>query len=350
MKFKNIWLLLLMSVFAFQACEDDKDPKYNGQATSAQILNTLQEQYTFKKEIAEETFEVFRFAEADFGYPASITYTLEADIAGEEFKQPVEVATSIGVDSMLVTVAQINKAVNTLRKEYKLNNEFEKVELRIKANISTFVEAVYSTIVSTEVNVYEDLPENIYMIGKAFGDWNWKNPGVVNMTPVNDEAGRFWAIRYIKAGSPFKWNKIEDWDGGDFNSLTVNSGFSVVDGNATVDKDGLYMIYIDMASAKQEIRIEPATIYGIGDIFGGWDSAKYPFEIKDSVAVITAPNAGNLRMYAGLTNGSDWWRREFNVFSGVIKYRGNGGDQDPVSVTAGQVVTLDFNAGTGTIK
>jgi len=56
-------------------------------------------------------------------------------------------------------------------------------------------------------------------------------------------------------------------------------------------------------------------------------------------------------MYAGSSIATtDWWTREFNIIDGKIEYRGNGGDQAAVPVTAGKVVTLDFNAGTGTIE
>ena len=68
----------------------------------------------------------------------------------------------------------------------------------------------------------------------------------------------------------------------------------------------------------------------------------------------TATNAANLRMYAVSTFAAatgNWWHREFNIYDGKIVYRGTAGsDPDAVPVTAGQTITLDFNAGTGTIK
>jgi hypothetical protein len=64
---------------------------------------------------------------------------------------------------------------------------------------------------------------------------------------------------------------------------------------------------------------------------------------------------GNLRIYVAAPEGitgdpAAWWRREFNIFDGKIEYRGAGGDQTAVPVTANQTVTLDFNAGTGSIQ
>lgn len=50
------------------------------------------------------------------------------------------------------------------------------------------------------------------------------------------------------------------------------------------------------------------------------------------------------------TPKSDWWQMEFMVLDGKIEYRGKGDDQARLEATAGQVVTLDFNAGTGTIE
>lgn len=51
--------------------------------------------------------------------------------------------------------------------------------------------------------------------------------------------------------------------------------------------------------------------------------------------------------------GVDAWKSEFSVFEGKIVYRGIGGDfkaENAVSLTAGQAVTFDFNAGTATIQ
>jgi hypothetical protein len=52
---------------------------------------------------------------------------------------------------------------------------------------------------------------------------------------------------------------------------------------------------------------------------------------------------------AGVT-AADWWQMEFNIYDGKIVYRAGGDDQEAVAVSAGQTVTLDFNAGTGSIN
>ncbi|MBQ3440204.1 MAG: hypothetical protein IJG35_09520 [Bacteroidales bacterium] len=96
-----------------------------------------------------------------------------------------------------------------------------------------------------------------------------------------------------------------------------------------------------------------AKVYGIGDCFGGWSEAMSGalFAEENGTLTVTVPADGELRMYAASSIAtSDWWTREFIILDGKIAYRGNGGDQTRVPVTAGQKVTLNFNAGTGTIE
>jgi hypothetical protein len=56
-----------------------------------------------------------------------------------------------------------------------------------------------------------------------------------------------------------------------------------------------------------------------------------------------------LRICVALPN-IDWWNSEFIVLDGKIVYRGRGGDQERVNVTAGGKVTLNFETGTGIIE
>ncbi len=56
-----------------------------------------------------------------------------------------------------------------------------------------------------------------------------------------------------------------------------------------------------------------------------------------------------LRVYVKI-DSYDWWRSEFIVSGGKIVYRGNGGDQDRVTVSVGQKLYLNFTDETGRIE
>ena len=102
--------------------------------------------------------------------------------------------------------------------------------------------------------------------------------------------------------------------------------------------------------------MEPAAVYGMGDCFGGWDAAKEENKFVAEGTTLVSPAFvadGEVRMYTAapsVITGVDWWQMEFIVFDGIIAYRGAGGDQARVAATAGQKVTLDFNAGIGSIN
>ena len=194
------------------------------------------------------------------------------------------------------------------------------------------------------------LPEHMYMVGAAFGNWDWSSDGIVELTPVNGKAGQFWTIRYIEAESPFKFCPVREWSG-DFTGLGEDSGYTVNGGNCIVAESGVYMIYVDTDNKK--LAVERAQVYGIGDCFGGWNEgmADALFTEAEGKLTGTVKTDGELRLYAASAAAtSDWWTREFIILDGKIAYRGNGGDQERVSVKAGAKVTLDFNAGTGVIE
>lgn len=195
-----------------------------------------------------------------------------------------------------------------------------------------------------------DLPTNMYMIGQDFGNWNWEDAGIVEFVPVHSHPGMFWATRYIaNPANGFKFCAQKAWNG-DFTGLGNDTGYTVSEGNCFVADAGLYTILIDLKASA--VTIAPAEIYGMGDAFGNWDEGSNAFSInEDGTASITTTAAGNLRMYTKIAgNEGNWWQSEYNIYDGVIMYRAEGGDQEAVAVNAGQNITLDFNAGTGSIQ
>lgn len=335
---------------ALTSCDKDDDQVvYNSENAKSGTLNAIKDTYELKSENAAKTMETFRWSLSDFDYAASVTYTVQLDIAGKNFENAQDLLAVISSDTSTVTVEAVNKAMLELQKIYEFPDDtWQDVELRLQSSISKAADPLYSNVITSNIKPYLALPKNMYMIGQDFGEWNWNSTGVVEMVPVHSVEGAFWCINYFSAANGFKWSPLKDWDKS-FSSLNKNVGFTVQDGNAVLAADGLYMVYIDMR--KGEITIEPAKIYGIGDAFGGWDADVHPFTVNGKTASIITAVAGNLRMYTKPSvSASDWWTREFNIIEGKITYRGAGEELAAVSVAAGKTVTLDFKAGTGTIE
>jgi len=207
-------------------------------------------------------------------------------------------------------------------------------------------------------------PEAMYVTGDATA-YGWSTPGdsanaimhkCAGGTPTE---GLFWKICHLEANKGFKL-AAAGWGDPNLGYAEVTefdpSGVAVTDngGNMQIAASGMYMIVLDLRNDAKKVSIQEAAVYGIGDAFGGWDAgiATNKFTVNNTDKTIVSPALpadGNIRMYAAHSWIPDWWNAEFNVFSGVIEYRNDGGDQVAVPGTAGQVITLHFDSNTGTI-
>lgn len=289
---------------------------------------------------------IIRFRILSGGWDA---YSVYAWGDGEVYGEWPGTELEAGEEGWYTIIVPENRPINLILNDNGEGQQFDFLQDPTES-LCYDIEIDSENTVWTEVECPEGLDGGLemYMIGEAFGGWDWNSEEVAVMTPVNGHEGHFWAIRYIEAGKGFKWNTKREWDG-DFHSLDEIIGYTVTDGNAFVEEDGIYMVYVNMEEGK--ISVEPARVYGMGDCFGGWDIETYSFETEGETMVNTTTGEGELRIYAESEHfpvGGDWWRMEFVPIDGVIEYRGNGGDQDRVVVEAGKKIILDFNAGTGT--
>ena len=297
--------------------------------------------------------DIISWTALDFGgqTPTKVTYTVEMALKGTNFANAQTLGDPTTDLSLTVNGDAYLAALKALDSSIGLDHATD-VDMRVTAAVQGLGNTFTSNVASFNMTIQTppQFPEELFMVGQDFGGWDWSSSGIVDMVPVNGVAGSFWCIKYFHAGNGFKWNSVKAW-GGDFPNLDTSNGFTVSSGNAVVDADGLYMVYIDMSASA--ITIEPAKIYGMGDCFGGWTTGTYPFTVNsDGKASITTTATGQVRMYAGTSASAapDWWRMEFIILDGKIVYRGNGGDQERVTVNAGQTVTLDFTNDTGSIQ
>lgn len=218
-----------------------------------------------------------------------------------------------------------------------------------------------------------ELPASMYIIGSPF-DWNWDN--AASFTPVHGFAGTeaspgstqsmYWSMQYFNVDDEVKFNFNKDWDGNDFGFSAVSdeaiafADLSDSGGNIKVGKAGWYIVTVTTTFNEDETGLEHSVdflapnVYLIGNTIGSWETVEEGLftipETADGEFVSPAFVASDaLRMHIKL-EGIDWWKTEFNIFEGKIVYRGNGGDQEQVSVAEGQKAYLNFSDGTGEIK
>lgn len=216
-----------------------------------------------------------------------------------------------------------------------------------------------------ELEPAPEYPETMYIVGAATA-FGWHTPGddanalmhKIAGGPSND--GIYWRILHLEANEGFKiagagwtepnldYGKVDEWDAEGVEVIAAGNDW-------TVANSGMYIAVLSLQDNTVKVSIRPALVYGIGDAFGGWTEGEETnkFTVDNAAKTVVSPALpanGNIRMYADHPWIPAWWQAEFNVFEGVIEYRGAGDDQAAVPGTAGQVITLNFDDNTGTIQ
>lgn len=219
-----------------------------------------------------------------------------------------------------------------------------------------------------EAEPLPEYPEELYMIGGALNledsdgndtpdGWQWELTNVP-MVPVHSHPNAFWRIVWLEASEGIKFAPGREWVG-DFGAADDTQpipGDHLIGGSnvPAPAEAGYYMVWIDLE--RDSISITTPEVYLIGDAVGSWDAAvaENMFTVDNPNEVLTITKdlaAADLRMHAWHKWHYDWWQHEFNIFEGVIEYRGTGGDQAAVPVTGGSTtIELDFKEGTGSIQ
>jgi len=220
-------------------------------------------------------------------------------------------------------------------------------------NFETGFTSAFSKTGTVEPLAY---PEELYMIGDGVGTWDFALT-ILPMVPVHSHPELFWKIVWMNETGGFKFSPVLAFNG-DFGKTGTATNGVYAKGTENVPVPGTagyYMVVVDFEN--ETIEVADPKVYGIGDAFGGWDAAQAAnlFTVdnaNEEISITKTLAAGNLRMHvAASTLVCEWWQAEFNVLSGVLEFRGTGGDQTAVPVTAGShTIKLNFKDLTGTIE
>ncbi len=200
----------------------------------------------------------------------------------------------------------------------------------------------------------EAAPTELYMTGSEYGWSDWRQ-----LVPIYGTDDQFWTVVYLAEGEQFKFAPQAGW-GNDFGytGTTVKdvagAGItSSADGNLVAGKAGWYLLHVTNGTDRVFEVLEP-NVYLIGDAAGEWNiDASHKFTVPatkdgDFVSPAFAKDA-ELRMCVSI-DPDGWWKTEFIVANGKIDYRGKGGDQARLNVSAGQKAYLNFTTGAAEVK
>ncbi len=378
MKKISIFTFLFAGLLSFSACDSDRDSNPVLQDPTTFVLNTPAYVNTTYDLTNSKSVEL-TCSQPDFGYTAPTIYSVEVSLT-EDFAESIKLDTKYTTAKMAVDASEMALAVTNMAvAQGKVEADFPittSLYVRAIAELASATETI-SSITSNMINlpsVRTDfalppvvLPTKLYLIGD-FCSWDWGKSS--EMIACHDgTTGTFWRLIYLPEGG-IKFNTATAWDNNEIGYAgckvvdNYSAGVSDSGGNIGVAKAGWYLIVIRSAVNGRNIDYtvefnEPA-VWLIGGVLKegadwtecaeGWKFTVPATADADFVSPAFAADAPEGPRAYVKVDGFDWWKAEFMVFDGKLKYRAAGSDLDRVTSKAGQKMYINFTKGTGKIE
>lgn len=363
-KIKSLLSIIAILLVAVSCEEETYDPVINyGDGPVLTSSETGGETFLLTEEDADNELFSFSWTEADFGFPAAITYSLEIDDAGNGFSGASDIVSSSDMNYSM-TVGELNSLLTTL--EYPTGTETS-LEIRVKASVSEYADALYSEAFNFNVITYSVKLPPIYLLGDAT-DAGWDNNTTLEAPYMS--SGKYGIAAHLKADLYYKFIKTQGqwapmWGTDD---AATTTGGNLVYRPTEDDTDppsipspsveGDYRIDVDITNLTYSVYPIPDVIYLVGGATTvGWDPSNGLAFTKDGIgkySLVTDLSTGNGGMKIMATNSGDWapqWGSDGNGSSllGKLSYRPGDADPDPAEIpepsSAGTYkIEVDFSA------
>lgn len=385
MKKLYISAALLLGVFAFSSCEDQDTTPVLQEPTEFVLNVPAYVNGTY--DLENSTSLELTCSQPDYGFTAATSYAVEVSLSGEfDGKESTILGTTYSTARMNVDASEIAAALTALATAADPNLTEEdfpmvtEVYVRLHASLTNSGkgEITSNTIILPSVRIHYalpavNLPEKLYLIGQCNG-WDWG--AAYDFVPAYDNPNTadkktFWRLAYLPAEGGLKLNYAKAWDGNEVGYAGVtckdNASAGVKasdDGNIVVSNGGWYLVVVDLTLEGRNIvynvQFNAPNVYLMGSNapVNDWSIAdanlfSVPADADGSFVspafAYDTDGDGGVRACVSIP-GHDWWKTEFMVFDGVLKYRATGGDQERVNGTKGQVLKINFTKGTGSIE
>jgi hypothetical protein len=274
-KFKNIIYVFLAFSLLFACEEVEREPVIIPGDSPALSQPASGTQVVFQKVNATEESVNFTWSEADFGFPSATVYNLQVDVAGNNFANALELATTPEL-SASITHATLNEKLMT---HGVAANAPTQIEFRVEATVNPKY-SLFSEPVNMTVTLYASTFPPIYMIGASVGGWDTSKAVEVASTGEPFEYITIWRFD-ASNGSNFRFFSQPEWSAslGGYDTFT-NYPADLLE-PATGDSDpnfnfigtaGWYEIKVNTETGTIEMvaTSEPG-MYLTGDATHGWN-------------------------------------------------------------------------------
>ncbi|MEO1518447.1 MAG: SusE domain-containing protein [Bacteroidota bacterium] len=311
-------LFTLAIVFVFSACtEKTLDPVLtigNGPVITAPAGGTT---FVLEEGQDDELFADFAWSAADFGFQSGASYSVEVDVAADNFADPKVLGTVNALELKGITVAEIN---NIMLSKGLPDGAATTMSFRIAATISSEVQTLYSEPLSVDISPFKAFVEYPKLqVPGSYQGWAPENEATAIFS--REEDGTYEGFLYIgEDDAKFKITDGPSWDtnwGDDGEDGTLDPGGADI-GLATA---GYYRLNVNLNDLTYTTA---ATNWGlIGSATpGGWD---------EDTDMVVDTDSGTITLTVDLIEGAikfranDAWDINFGDTNanGSLEYSGD---------------------------
>lgn len=320
--------LLVFAMMLLSSCQDDLKTVMRSPSDVTLTLTASAASIVLDTAKASTTVaETFSWNKADYGTALSVTYTLQLDSAHGTFQSPVTVV----LDNVL-SQDYTKKALNDLAISLRLVPDVSgQIQARVKAEVSTAVEPVFSNTITLTITPYSTkptpkfpVPDNLFLVGDATPG-GWSNPVPTpsqQFTKIDDNT--FGIVIQLTGGKQYLLlPKNGDW-GHKYNvasgtadpagdAFAPDAGDNNIPGPAA---DGIYQIIVDFVKGTYAVTLltdnpVPANLFIVGDATpGGWTNpvptpSQQFTQVSNAEFQLTISLIGG-KQYLFLPTNGDW--------------------------------------------
>jgi hypothetical protein len=186
--------------------------------------------YVFEEEMADDVFKTFSWSEADYGFQAAVSYSVQIDFAGNDFAEAVDLLTT-STTSGSITIGDLNQKLLSMGAKTNVPSDFE---MRVVASVNDNVQTLASSAQTMSIHPYKVviiypslyLPGNYQAASGYEADWSPDKAQQVSSIKQNEKYEGY--VNMEGDDIQFKFTDGPNWD--------VNWGDTGADG--TLDSDG----------------------------------------------------------------------------------------------------------------
>lgn len=351
-------VLMLLGIVLLTGCKDRELSTLREDVSGNQLSALSSATFVLEKENETETFDTFAWTATDYGFEASVNYTLEMDLAAGDFSDPFTLGSTRSL-SIEPTVGEVNDGLLALGVMPESDGE---VKFRIVSELDDHAPIVYSNTQTATATAYADVFPPIYAKGDALLGWtnDWNGDYVILRS---DEFNEYYTITYIEndGSKRFRffpglaWNPSFGYTY--FTSVTPlleNAGDD--DNNfmlATGTPSGWYKVEVNLTAKSVNLTEvdEPVLYMRGGALPGGWGSSWPETEVEleythqEGVFTATSVFTADIFRFFPQLNWSPSYNYNYfeNGVSPVFTLNGGDGDNNFRVTTGGTyTVTVDL--------